>query len=68
MKHVKKPTQEPSQEIAHEVHVACEICLAEVPISGARSAEISDYVAYFCGVDCYDKWHKHHEEEEESSS
>lgn len=64
MDRTKKPIKEQLQESGHEVHVACEICLTEVPISGARSAEISDYVAYFCGVECYDKWHKHYEEEE----
>ena len=22
----------------------------------AQNAEAADYVAYFCGLDCYDKW------------
>lgn len=60
---MKQPTQEPLQEGANEVHVACEVCLTEVPVSGAKSEETSDYVAYFCGLDCYDKWRKPHEEE-----
>lgn len=37
--------------------VDCRVCLAEVPISEARSAEATDYVAYFCGLDCYQQWH-----------
>lgn len=37
-------------------HVACEICLKEVPLSEAIVPEATDYVAHFCGLDCYDKW------------
>ncbi len=36
--------------------ISCEICLKEVPRSDAKMAEVDDYVAYFCGLDCYDKW------------
>ncbi len=36
--------------------VACEVCLKEVPIAEAAIAEATDYVAYFCGLDCYEKW------------
>ncbi len=34
----------------------CEVCLKQVPRSEAAMAEARDYVAYFCGLDCYDKW------------
>jgi hypothetical protein len=37
-------------------HVACEVCLKEIPRSEAAMAEARDYVAYFCGLDCYEKW------------
>lgn len=37
-------------------HVACEICLKEVPTSEAVVSEAADYVTYFCGLDCYGKW------------
>jgi hypothetical protein len=37
-------------------YVSCNICLKEVPISEAVIPEASDYVAYYCGVDCYDVW------------
>ena len=37
-------------------HVACEICLKEVPISEATVPEAMDYVAHFCGLECYEKW------------
>lgn len=36
--------------------VFCEVCLKQVPKSEAAMAEARDYVAYFCGLDCYDKW------------
>lgn len=36
--------------------VACDVCLKEVPISEAIVPEATDYVAHFCGLDCYQKW------------
>ncbi len=38
--------------------VACKVCLKEIPISEAKSAEAVDYVQYFCGLECYAKWEK----------
>jgi len=37
-------------------YVACEICLKEVPITEAIFPEATDYVAHFCGLECYEKW------------
>ena len=37
-------------------HVTCEMCLKEVPASEAAVAEATDYVLYFCGLDCYETW------------
>ena len=48
-----KPEQPPEIE-----RIACEICLKEIPVSEATSEEASDYVTYFCGLDCYEKWKK----------
>jgi hypothetical protein len=36
--------------------VACEVCLKEVPLSEATVPEALDYVAHFCGLECYEKW------------
>jgi len=36
--------------------IACEICLREVPKTEALNAEGAEYVLYFCGLDCYQKW------------
>ena len=43
--------------------VFCEVCLKEVPKSEAAMAEARDYVAYFCGLDCYEKWMSQRSEE-----
>jgi hypothetical protein len=40
------------------VRVACEICLKEIPKSEAVVPEASDYVAYFCGLECYEQWRR----------
>jgi hypothetical protein len=34
----------------------CAQCGKEVPLSEAKVAEAVDYVAYFCGLQCYAKW------------
>lgn len=39
-----------------EQQVACEICLKQIPLSEAKSDEASDYVRYFCGLECYARW------------
>ena len=36
--------------------VACEVCLKEIPKSVAHSLEGEDYVYYFCGAACHEKW------------
>jgi len=41
---------------AQEEKVECKVCLKEVPISEAKSEEATDYVAHFCGLECYTKW------------
>lgn len=45
-----------TQNNTTDEQVSCEICLKEIPASEAQNAEASDYVAHFCGLDCYDKW------------
>ena len=47
--------------------VSCDVCLKEVPRSEAQSPEGSDYVLYFCGLDCYEQW-KQQKDREGSSS
>lgn len=36
--------------------VVCDICRKEVPLSEAKTPEAVDYVAHFCGLECYTKW------------
>lgn len=38
--------------------VPCEVCRKEVPADEAKSVEATDYVAYFCGLDCFEKWER----------
>lgn len=45
--------------------VPCEVCLKEIPRSEAKVDEASDYVAYFCGLDCYDKWRHENNKDEQ---
>jgi len=35
---------------------ASKVCMKEIPFSEAVVPEAIDYVAHFCGVQCYDKW------------
>lgn len=39
--------------------LACSVCMTEIPESEAISAEATDYVAYFCGLECYAAWRDH---------
>lgn len=43
-------------ELLEVERVPCEMCLKEVPRSEATVPEATDYVMYFCGLDCYDRW------------
>lgn len=41
--------------------IPCDVCHKEIPLSEARRFEAQDYVAHFCGLDCYSTW-KHRSE------
>ncbi|MDD3449714.1 MAG: DUF3330 domain-containing protein [Gammaproteobacteria bacterium] len=49
---------------SQEKTVSCEVCMKEIPVSEAKTAEAVDYVAHFCGLQCFEKW-RHHENGEE---
>ena len=56
-------------DIESEVQISlveCDICLKEIPVSAAKHDETSDYVLYFCGIDCYDKWKKQDDQPDQS--
>ncbi len=38
--------------------VTCGVCFKEIPISEASSVKATDYILYYCGLDCYDQWKK----------
>lgn len=43
-------------------HVACVVCLKEVPYTEAQHDEGSDYVMHFCGLECYKMWREQNKE------
>ncbi|OGA46614.1 MAG: hypothetical protein A3F74_25305 [Betaproteobacteria bacterium RIFCSPLOWO2_12_FULL_62_58] len=47
---------EKTTQPAEPEKVKCEVCLKEILRSEAKSAEAVEYVAYFCGLDCYKQW------------
>lgn len=44
--------------------IECSQCLKEVPASEAKNVEGVDYVAHFCGLECYDKWIKDNQDKQ----
>ena len=36
--------------------IPCDVCQHQVPLSEALVPEAMDYVVYFCGLDCYERW------------
>lgn len=36
--------------------VSCQACRHEIPLSEAVVPEALDYVVYFCGLECYERW------------
>ena len=36
--------------------VECELCLKEIPESAAFTPQGEDYVAHFCGIECYERF------------
>ena len=36
--------------------ISCAVCRHEIPTSEAMVAEATDYLVYFCGLDCYQRW------------
>ena len=41
-----------------EPSVSCDVCLKEVPAESVETFEAADYVLHFCGLECYQQWHK----------
>ncbi|MFZ5594553.1 MAG: DUF3330 domain-containing protein [Pseudomonadota bacterium] len=49
---------QPKPSAEQEGMLSCEVCLKEIPASAAKSCEAEDYVHYFCGAECFEKWLK----------
>lgn len=52
-----------SSKLSDIQQVSCDICLEQVPPSGAKSVETTDYVAHFCGLECYEQWKEREKEQ-----
>lgn len=52
----RKLREQTLREQPQHAMVSCEVCLKEIPKSLAHIEEAEDYVLYFCGLDCFDKW------------
>jgi hypothetical protein len=55
---------EPVQSV-EPVQLACEVCLKEVPHTEVQLEEASDYVMYFCGLECYAIWREQDKKEQQ---
>jgi len=55
------------KKIIEPEKVACEVCFKEIPLSEATSVKATDYIVYYCGLECYDKWKKQTEKTESST-
>lgn len=51
-------------ESAEVEKIPCQVCSKEVPLSEAKVSEAADYVAYFCGLECYAEWKRRSEQTE----
>jgi hypothetical protein len=41
---------------APAAQISCAVCQHEIPLTTAAARQVSDYVEYFCGLDCYERW------------
>ena len=49
-------------------HVACAVCMTEIPASVAVSDEGADYVRHFCGEPCFARWREQAQAEQDKPS
>jgi hypothetical protein len=49
------------KKIIEPEKVACEVCMKEIPLSEATSVKATDYIVYYCGIECYDQWKRQEE-------
>ena len=47
-----------------EGKVSCEYCKKNIPRSEAFQPEGEEYVAYFCGLHCYEAWRREAERDD----
>ncbi|MFA6121008.1 MAG: DUF3330 domain-containing protein [Sideroxydans sp.] len=45
-----------SHPLPENAMVSCDVCQKEIPLSEANRFEAEDYVAHFCGLECFSTW------------
>jgi hypothetical protein len=58
-------TEKPVPKEPHVV--ACDVCLAEIPLSVAISQEGDEYTQHFCGIECYSQWKEKQQKESKTA-
>ena len=54
-------TNEPSEDKL----LSCDVCMKEIPASGAKGEEVEEYIYYFCGPECYKAWQQQDKTDED---
>lgn len=54
-----------TDQSSDEKLLSCEVCLKEMPASGAKSEEVEEYIYYFCGPECYKEWQQQDSKDED---
>jgi hypothetical protein len=46
----------PAQPEVQPQKIPCSMCRKEIPLSAALTPQGTEYVGYFCGIECYDEF------------
>jgi hypothetical protein len=58
VREVKIMPNHPTPNTSEGILIPCEVCEKEIPVSEAIISEAEDYVLFFCGAECFDRWRK----------
>jgi hypothetical protein len=49
-------------------HVACEVCMKQIPEDVAKSFECEEHLVHFCGLACYTQWQQQAQQENQKKN
>lgn len=55
-----RPDRDKTDKAAATHTVHCGECMKELPSFAAVTREGSDYTMHFCGLNCFERWRRHH--------